>query len=156
MLGSLFFMGIILERRDFMFYKKFNDKYIIRLEIGEEIFESLQKLIAEENIKLARITGIGACDYAEVGMYVVSKKDYRKTILEGDMEILSLDGNISERDGNPHIHIHAVLEDMNHEIKGGHLDKAIISATCEIILDVIDGSITRKFDEQSGLYVLDI
>lgn len=37
------------------------------------------------------------------------------------------------------------------EVFGGHLNRAIVSATCEIIINIIDGKVDRYFDKEIGL-----
>ena len=37
------------------------------------------------------------------------------------------------------------------EVFGGHLNRAIVSATCEMIISTIDGKVDRIFDESTGL-----
>ena len=47
-----------------MEFQKFADTYVVRLDKGEEIIASLQKLCETEQIALASVTGIGAADHA--------------------------------------------------------------------------------------------
>lgn len=37
------------------------------------------------------------------------------------------------------------------EVFGGHLNRAVISATCEMVIHVIDGKVDRYHDEEIGL-----
>ncbi|HEY8361988.1 MAG TPA: PPC domain-containing DNA-binding protein [Tissierellaceae bacterium] len=134
-----------------MEYRRFGDKYIVRLERGEEIVESIKELAIKENIKLGRVTGIGAVNKAKVGLFKVEEKKYYSHEFEGDMEIVSLAGNISEMNGETYIHFHIALADDSHKVIGGHLNYAYIGATGEIIIDVIDGRVDRKYSDEVGL-----
>ena len=53
------------------------------------------------------------------------------------MEITSLVGNVSQMDGEVYLHIHVNIADENNNVFGGHLTSAVISATGEIIIDII-------------------
>lgn len=134
-----------------MEFKKFDSKYVIRLEKGEEIVESIKKLCEKEDIKLGTISGIGATNRAVIGLFETNTKEYHSKELTGDMEITSLVGNISQMDGEVYLHIHINLANEENKVFGGHLTSAIISATGEIVIDVIEGVVDRKFDEEVGL-----
>ncbi|NLV75966.1 MAG: DNA-binding protein [Tissierellia bacterium] len=134
-----------------MEFKKFDSKYVIRLEKGEEIVESIKKLCEKEDIKLGTISGIGATNRAVIGLFETNTKEYHSKELTGDMEITSLVGNISQMNGEVYLHIHINLANEENKVFGGHLTSAIISATGEIVIDVIEGVVDRKFDEEVGL-----
>ena len=78
-----------------MDYRRFGNKYVVRLEKGEEIVESIKTLCRENNIRLGTVSGIGAADKATIGLFEPATKKYHSRELTGDMEITSLMGNIS-------------------------------------------------------------
>lgn len=137
-----------------MEFRKFDDKYIIRLEKGEDIVKSLTKLVKDEDIKLGKVTGIGAVDDIEIGLFHTKEKRYYSKKIQGDMEIVSLAGNISTMKDEKYLHLHIAVGDENLKVHGGHLNAARVSATVEIIIDEIDGEIDRKFDEEIGLNLI--
>ena len=138
-----------------MEFKKFNDTYVIRLNKGEEVISSLKELCKNEDIKLAEITGLGAANLVEIGVFNVNTKEYNTKIFEGMFEITSLVGNATRKDGEVYLHIHINFGDEDGVVKGGHLVRTNISATSEIILRKIDGEVGRKLSEEIGLNLLE-
>ena len=58
---------------------------------------------------------------------------------------------ITEKDGEPYLHLHINLCDENMNIHGGHLTACRISGTCELTVTVLEGHVGRKHDEETGL-----
>lgn len=137
-----------------MEFKRFGSKYVVRMDKGEEIVSTLTDLVKKENIRLGRVSGIGAVNRAVIGLFELDKKEYHKKEFKGDFEVLSLSGNISEMDEKEYLHFHITFGDKDFNVYGGHLNEAVISATGEIIIDVIDGRLDRQFDEDLGLNIL--
>jgi predicted DNA-binding protein with PD1-like motif len=68
-----------------MQYKKFNDDYVLRLEKGEEVIEQIKQLCRKENIKLGTITGLGAANLVEIGLFntrneTISNRSRRRNV----------------------------------------------------------------------------
>lgn len=139
-----------------MEYKRFNEKIILRLDPGDEIIDSLLKLAEKENILFANVTGIGASDDIVIGVYDLEDRQYHKKKFEGrNYEIVSLSGNINRMNGKPYVHLHAAIGSPRYSsFEGGHLDEARISATAEIVLNIIEAKIDRDVSEKTGLNVL--
>ena len=137
-----------------MEYRMFGSDCVVRLNKGEEVIEAVTELCRNENIKLASVTGIGAIDHAVLGLFRVSDKKYIKNTFDCNLEIASLVGNVSRKDGEVYLHFHAVVSDENGNAFGGHLSEAKISATAEIVLHIVDGEVGRRFDEDTGLNLL--
>ena len=130
-----------------MDYRKFNDTFVVRMDRGEEILSALTELCGKEQIRLGSVSALGAADHAVIGLYDVGARQYHRHTFDGPMEITSLLGSISVKDGEPYLHLHINLcrEDMS--VIGGHLNECRISATCEMIVQQIDGIVERKLDE---------
>lgn len=139
-----------------MDYKRFDNKVIVRIDRGEEIVETLKQLCKNFGIKLGTITGIGATDKATIGLFDVKTKKYHSTELIGDHEIAPICGNISTMNGEIYLHLHANLCNAEHKSFGGHLSSAVVSATFEAIIDIVDGEVDRAFDEKTGLNLIKI
>ena len=134
-----------------MEYRKCSDTYVLRLDRGDEVVESLKTLCKNEEIKLAEITGLGASNFVEIGLFNVNTKEYKTKEFEGMFEITSLVGNATRKDGEVYLHLHINFGNEAGNAFGGHLVKARISATGEIIIRVIEGEVGRKFNDEIGL-----
>lgn len=134
-----------------MKYKKFNNTIVARIDKGEEILEKIKEISLKENIKLANINALGATNDFTVGVFKTSEKKYYSNNFKGDFEIVSLTGTINTMNGEFYTHIHMSAGDSDGKVFGGHLNKAIVSATCEMIINIIDGKVDRIFDEEIGL-----
>ena len=138
-----------------MEYRKKGDNYIVRIDKNEEVVEQLTILCKHENIKAGSITGLGAAKYIKVGLFDTEKKEYNSKEYSGPMEITSLIGNISRKDGEVYLHLHINLCDETMQVFGGHLNECVIGATCELVLTSIDLDISRRFNEEIGLNLLE-
>lgn len=138
-----------------MEYRKFDDSYVVRLNKGEEVIESLKELCRKEDIKLAEITGLGASNLVEIGVFNVNTKEYNTKVFEGMFEITSLVGNATRKDGDVYLHIHINFGDENGNVRGGHLVRSNISATSEIVVRKINGEVGRKLSNEIGLNLLE-
>lgn len=138
-----------------MEYRKFNENYVVRLNKGEEVITCLKELCEKEDIKLAEITGLGANELVEIGVFNVKTKEYNTKTFEGMFEITSLVGNVTRKDKDVYLHIHINFGDEDGIVKGGHLVQARISATSEIIVRKIDGEVGRKLSNEIGLNLLE-
>ncbi len=137
-----------------MNFKRFGEKYVIRIDKEEKIVETLTKICVVNEIYAGMISRIGAVSKAKIGLFNSEEKRYFSTELLGDYEITSLNGNISTMNGEIYLHLHINLADEEHKTFGGHLNEAVVSATCEVIIEKIEGSIEREFDEETGLNLL--
>ena len=134
-----------------MEYRRFGDTIVARMDRGEEIVEQLCAIAKKENVKLAGVEALGAVNDFTVGVYKPDEKKYYSNRFEGYFEIVSLTGTITTKDGDIYHHLHMSAGDDRGAVFGGHLNRAVVSATCEMIIRVIDGAVERAFDPEIGL-----
>jgi predicted DNA-binding protein with PD1-like motif len=140
-----------------MNYKKINQGFIVRLNTGEELLESLEKFILENKIKSGWINGIGGVQKATVGYFNTKRQKYVFRAIKDPVEVVSMQGNISWIGENlPIIHLHGVITNMQNKARGGHINKLVVGATLEIIIQTFDQEIYRKPNKDVGLPLLDL
>ena len=134
-----------------MEYKRFDNTIIARINKGEEILEQVKVLALKENIKLASVQALGAVNHFTVGVFKTDEKKYYANTFDGSYEIVSLTGTINTMNDAFYCHLHMSAGDENGHVFGGHLNEATVSATCEMVIEIIDGKVDRYFDEEIGL-----
>ena len=138
-----------------MDYRRFGDTVIARLDKGEEIHEQLRLIALKENIRLASVSALGAVDDATLGVFVVSEKQYHADRFTGDMEIVSLTGTVNTMDGEYYAHLHMGVSTVGGRMFGGHLTRAVVSITCEMVIRIIDGTVDRTHHPDPGVNLFD-
>ena len=134
-----------------MEYRRFGNSIVARMDKGEEILAQIQELAQQEHIRLASVTALGATNDFTVGVYKVDEKKYYANEFQGNFEIVSLTGTINTMGGAFYTHIHMSAGNDRGEVFGGHLNRAMVSATCEMVITVINGTVERRFEEEVGL-----
>lgn len=137
-----------------MKYKRFDKTIVVRIDRGEDILDKIRELAEKESIKLASVSALGAVNDFTVGVFNTAEKKYYSNEFKGAFEIVSLTGSINTMDGKFYTHIHMSAGNEKGEVFGGHLNRAVVSATCEMIVTVIDGEIDRYADADVGLNLL--
>lgn len=137
-----------------MEYRRFQDTLIVRMDKGEEILEQLRRVSEREGVRLAEVSALGAVNDITVGVFKTGEKKYYANRFTGSYEIVSLTGTVSTMDGAYYAHLHMSAGDDRGMVVGGHLNSAVVSATCEMVIRIIDGSVDRAFSEEIGLNLL--
>lgn len=141
-----------------MDYKKYGDLIYLRLDKGDEVVTSILNICKKENVLSATYSGIGGCGDVTVATLVPEKNDFIEHNKTGLLEMISLTGNVTlGSDAKLYSHAHSMFSyfaDNQLKFLGGHLQKAVISYTGEIVITpVLDGVISRQHDESLGIDV---
>lgn len=136
-------------------FKKFGNKFLIRINKGEEIVSTLKTFCIKNNVKLGTIQGIGAINSATFGFFNPETKHYQEKTIDKPMEITSLTGNITTKDNETYLHIHMNAAGNDYNTAGGHLVTAVVSLTAEIAIEEFSGIVERTFCEKTGLNLMD-
>ena len=134
-----------------MEYRRFGNTIVARIDRGEEILAAVREIAGAEHIQLASVSALGATNDFTVGVYNVDEKQYHANDFKGNFEIVSLTGTINTMDGEFYTHLHMSAGDEKGQVFGGHLNRAVVSAVCEMVITVIDGVVDRRFSEEMGL-----
>lgn len=135
-----------------MNYEREADRIVVRLDPGEEVLESLEKLRETYDIESGFLIGIGAVDHVVLGHYNVTEQEYTEEEFSGQYEVTSFLGNI----GPDKIHTHIQLGTESFESLGGHCSGATVSGTFEVVVILGETPLTHRRDEQTGLDVFDL
>lgn len=134
-----------------MEYRRFGNTIVARIDRDEEILAAVREIAGAEHIQLASVSALGATNDFTVGVYNVDEKQYHANDFKGNFEIVSLTGTINTMDGEFYTHLHMSAGDEKGQVFGGHLNRAVVSAVCEMVITVIDGVVDRRFSEEIGL-----
>ncbi len=137
-----------------MQYRKYGDTYAVRIDLNEEIVQSLKALCEKEDIRLAQVDAIGAANRAVIGVYDIGKQAYHKEELTGFMEITSLSGSVTRMNGEAYLHLHGTLADQSHGLHGGHVIEMTVGATCEMFVRALPGEVSRARDQALGINLI--
>ena len=139
-----------------MRFQKFGDRYQLRFESGEHIAEELPAWLKAQGIGYATMTGLGAMSGATVSYWNSGTREYEPHNLDEQMEVVSLIGNVSIREGAPFTHIHVTLGRSDLSIIGGHFNDATVHPNLELWLTRESEAVQRTLDESSGLFLMDL
>lgn len=127
--------------------------FLFGLDHGSEIVASITALAESLGVEAGIVSGIGALKYAAIGYYDQEAHEYRSIEIDGPVEISSLSGNISTRDGKPFLHAHATLADSQGMIRGGHLSSGTVFAAEVSIQELLGRPPVRSLDPITDLFL---
>src|ERR1041385_5989752 len=110
-------------------------RWAIVFDSGDEVMENLKRFANENQLSASNFTAIGAFSDCVLGYFNFEKCDYKHIPIAEHVEVLSLVGDVTLGEKSERkIHAHVVLGKSDGTAHGGHLLKAHVKPTLEVIL----------------------
>jgi predicted DNA-binding protein with PD1-like motif len=129
--------------------------YVLIFDTGDELAAGLKRFASEENVGGCSFKAIGALSSVRLGWFNWDTKKYEPSVvLDEQLELLSLIGDIAEKDGKPEVHAHVVVGKSDGTAHGGHLLEASVRPTCEVILTESPRHLQKQIDPVAGIALI--
>ncbi len=123
--------------------RKENGITLLRFDRGEPFPQTLKEYCSQSGLESGVVLcGIGMLSNTTIGRY--DGTEYSTTVLSDSLEVLSLQGNISMKEGEPFVHLHASLADHDFTARGGHLFDATVSMVIELAIAELSPGLVRQ------------
>ncbi len=123
---------------------------------GDEVMAGLEAFAEAEGLSGAGFTAIGAFSDVTLGYFDWERKDYDQIEVEEQVEVLTLAGDIATKDGRPAVHAHVVLGRSDGTAVGGHLLRARVRPTLEVMVTETPAHLRKRLDGETGLALIDL
>jgi predicted DNA-binding protein with PD1-like motif len=128
---------------------------VVVLDTGEEPMSLVAKFAVEHRLGGSHFTAIGAFSSVVVAYFDWSSKRYQHIPIDEQVEVLSMIGDITIHHDKPAVHAHVVLGKADGSAHGGHLVRASVRPTLEIVITEAPRHMHRVHDAESGLALID-
>lgn len=128
-------------------------RLVARLPYGADLLEAIAAVADEHGVLVGELRAIGALQRARLAFYDQQSHVYGEWSLDQPLELVTLLGNVSRRDGGTAVHVHATLADHDGVCFGGHVAPGCTVFACELFLqELVDGEpLERAYDDETGL-----
>lgn len=121
---------------------------------GEEALKAITDAVTEQGITAARVTAVGGFQAGVLGYFDRQRMEYRHIPVHEQVEVLSLLGDVAEKDGKPALHLHAVVGRSDGTTMGGHLLRGDVWPTLEVLVTEVGPELAKRYDPETGLALL--
>jgi len=123
---------------------------------GDEFVRELTSFAQENELGASHFTAIGAFRDVTLGYFDRNTKKYKEILIVEQVEVLSLVGDIALKDKDPQIHAHVVVGKADGTAHGGHILRAHVWPTLEVVLTESPKHLSRTTDAETGLALIDL
>jgi len=125
--------------------------FVLVLDKGDSLVESINQCAKDANLQGAAVTGLGQVENPTLAYFSPNPEDIPTlTTFNGFYELASLTGNITNNSGQYYTHLHSTLADKEFRGIAGHVNKATVGLTVEVMIQPFAAPIERTVDEATG------
>ena len=131
------------------------DTFILVFDTGDELAAGLSRFAKEKKLSNASFKAVGALSSVRLDWFNWETKKYDPAVtLDEQLELLSLIGDVALKGDEPVVHAHAVVSRRDGSAYGGHLRRADVRPTCEVVLTTSPVRLEKALDPESGLFLI--
>lgn len=135
--------------------KEKDNLIFVRLFTGD-LHQNLEEVCRKHRVETAVILcGMGQLKNFQLG-YFKGKGNYTPEEFAKPHGLISLTGHISNQEGKYDLHMHAALGDEDKDVVGGHLIKAEVEISIEVVLLKTDIKFRRTLNETTGAIAMSL
>jgi predicted DNA-binding protein with PD1-like motif len=129
----------------------FRRVHVLRVKPEQELLTEVTRFCHENGIASAVIIGIiGSVGKARLNYLMSLPGKYESVDYTGPLEIVCAQGSVALNEENLIVHIHISLSKQGL-CQGGHLAKAVVFSTAEVVIGELDYQLYRELDDYTGL-----
>jgi uncharacterized protein len=130
-------------------------EYAVIFGEGDEAFSGLLAFAQKYRVTSAHFTAIGGLSSATLAWYDPQRKMFKKIPIDGQVEVVSMIGDIALYEGKPVVHAHMAVATSDGTVHGGHVLAAYVSPTLEVMVTVDPIAMQKRLDSENGLTLID-
>jgi predicted DNA-binding protein with PD1-like motif len=130
--------------------------YAVVFDKGDEFLDGMLSFAKEAGLSASHFTAIGAFSEVTLGYFDRHRKEYQRNIINEQVEVLSLVGDIALYQLEPKVHAHVVVGKADGTAHGGHILEAHVWPTLEVVVTASPAHLRRRHDPETGLALIDL
>lgn len=125
-------------------------------EQGEDLLGAFEDWVEQSGLGAASLSGVGGFSEATLGYYDVDAQRYVDIPVAEQVEVLVLAGDVTCKGEEHQVHAHVVCGRRDGSAVGGHILRAVVRPTLELVVTETPAHLQRRHDEASGLALIDL
>lgn len=127
---------------------------IYSLKAGARLPDEIIAIAKKEKVSTAQVEAIGGAEELKLAYFNHESKKYEEHEFKEFLEVTSILGNITLKEGEPFLHIHGTFGRKDLSTLAGHVMSAKVFPLLEVVVTPTENRALRRFDDELGLNVI--